>query len=280
MNDFIGFTFKGVHSSSLGIIVVSDGSRYSKNLLPDLQDYTSEIPGGDGSYYFGSEYKNRTFNINFAFDKLSELQIRKIKNLFNGKEINDLIFDEEPYKVFSAKPSSPPTLQFICFEENGERVYKGEGTLTFITFYPYARSKFNYLDNFLLEDYPNKNEWSEVSGMKVSKNNYDTCLETGELKVYNAGDVETDFILSFNNPKTEVNIHLTEHSEKIFELDLPNKDGLVKIDTKKQLILLDSEVINNKLSQGNLFKIPQGENTFNLPTGLTNVNIEYKHIYL
>jgi hypothetical protein len=39
-SDYIGFTFNGVHSSDLGIMRVSDGSRYNDSLLPTIQDKT------------------------------------------------------------------------------------------------------------------------------------------------------------------------------------------------------------------------------------------------
>ena len=34
--DYIGFTFGDVHSSELGLVRVSDGSRYNEDLLPPL----------------------------------------------------------------------------------------------------------------------------------------------------------------------------------------------------------------------------------------------------
>jgi hypothetical protein len=37
-NDFIGFSYNGIHSSDLGIIRTSDGSRFNENLLPVSQD--------------------------------------------------------------------------------------------------------------------------------------------------------------------------------------------------------------------------------------------------
>ena len=52
LQDYIGFSFgtgkfdettgkeKLIHSSELGIIRVSDGSRFSENLLPTIQDKT------------------------------------------------------------------------------------------------------------------------------------------------------------------------------------------------------------------------------------------------
>ena len=54
--DYIGFYFNGYHSSELGIVRVSDGSRFNENLLPTIQDKTVQIPGGDGMYHFGSYY--------------------------------------------------------------------------------------------------------------------------------------------------------------------------------------------------------------------------------
>jgi phage-related protein len=57
--DYIGFTFNGVHSSDLGIVRVSNGSRFDENLLPTIKDKTVEVSGRDGAYYFGSQYTQR-----------------------------------------------------------------------------------------------------------------------------------------------------------------------------------------------------------------------------
>jgi hypothetical protein len=70
--DYVGFTYNNVHSSALGIVRVSDGSRFNENLLPTMQDKTVQVPGADGMYYFGSYYTQRQFNVSFAFDGLTE----------------------------------------------------------------------------------------------------------------------------------------------------------------------------------------------------------------
>jgi predicted phage tail component-like protein len=141
IQDFIGFSFNKQHSSDFNIIRTSDGSRYNTNLTPNLTDKTADVPGGDGQYYFTSFHKNRTFNINFAFDALSEMNIRKLRKWLSGKEVGDLIFDEEPYKAYSAKVTGAPTLKALCFDdEYGRRVYKGEGSITFTCYYPYAHT--------------------------------------------------------------------------------------------------------------------------------------------
>ena len=43
--DFIGFSFNGHRSESLGIVRVSDGSRYNEDLVPTAQDKTVQVPG-------------------------------------------------------------------------------------------------------------------------------------------------------------------------------------------------------------------------------------------
>ena len=56
MQDFTGFRFGQIHSEDLHLIVVSSSNRYTKTLLPNLKDYTTEVLGGDGSYYFGQTF--------------------------------------------------------------------------------------------------------------------------------------------------------------------------------------------------------------------------------
>lgn len=140
MKDFVGFRFGNVHTKDLNLVVVTSSDRYEKNLLPNPKDYTIEIPGGDGQYYFGQTFDSREFNCDVAFDSVDEATWRKISQLFATDKLQDLVFDELPYKTYRAKLKSKPEFKFICFtdRDTGERVYKGEGTLNFICYFPYA----------------------------------------------------------------------------------------------------------------------------------------------
>ena len=139
--DFIGFTYNGYHSiDDLKIYRVSDGDRYNLNISPTAKDKTADVPGGDGMYYLGSYHTKRDFAIKFVFDDLSEEDVRKLSTVFNGQSFHELIFDEWPYKAYDAKISQSPTINYICFDINGERVYKGEGTLNFTCVNPYAHT--------------------------------------------------------------------------------------------------------------------------------------------
>lgn len=117
MGDFTGFSFNGFHSEDLGIVRVSDGDRYKDELMPEFDDATVDIPGGDGIYYFGSYYKSKKFTINIAFDHLTELQYRNIRRIFSTRKPGTLIFNEAPYKCYKVKLESPISLDTICFDE-------------------------------------------------------------------------------------------------------------------------------------------------------------------
>lgn len=148
--DYLGFRFGEHHSRDLGLYRVSDGDRYNDPSIPAFTDTTAKITGGDGTYYWDSFYTQRTFTINCAFDDLSENQLREIRQIFNGKAEDWLVFDETPYKKYRVKVQSPPQIKYLTFREDFEangvslrpRVHKGEITFQFISYTPYA------IDNF------------------------------------------------------------------------------------------------------------------------------------
>ena len=292
--DFIGFSFNEHRSESLGIVRVSDGSRYNEDLVPTTQDKTVQVPGGDGFYYFGSDYTQRQFSINIAFDELTEKQFRELQQVFGTKELGKLVFDERPYKYYMVK-SGKPQLKYICFGKEGERIYKGEGTLTFTAYYPFAKSIFKFLNEY---GNKNKDEWKEASGMKAEKGTYDIVSNNGSISVYNAGDLETDFILKFSLPVDsapigDIKITLSKENvgkvEAFLDLNGFSKKGAdtgFQINTKTNLIEgfnaegLTGTLYNENITQGDFFKIPPQEEGLKISvTGATPTEIVYDYIY-
>ena len=276
--DFTGFSFDGVHSSELNLYRVSDGDRYEEQILPELEDRTIEVPGANRGYYFGSDWKPRTFTIQLAFDSVTEAQYRNIRRLFGQKSICPLIFDERPYKVYMAKIESPISLETICFDEpvkfdddprNGvrhinrteqnpagewetvypytyrtdeltgktktQRIYKGEGSIDFILYEPFAHQLYKTLDQYhdldIYSIYQSRetldpesdidliqkeiNDWAP-SSLLLSQQEFDSNLidrfqlmpvvnehtginyseaYNGQFNVYNAGDIDTPYSL-------------------------------------------------------------------------------------
>lgn len=289
-SDYIGFTFNGVHSDTLGIKRTSEGSRFNENLLPTIQDKTVQVPGGDGMYHFGSYYTQRQFNISYAFDALTEEQLARIKVLFGDKKIHELIFDEAPYKVYQAKVTGSASIKYIPFAEGAtNRIYKGEGSIQFTAYDPYAHSVKKFLDQY---NNTNKDEWKAASGMLESSTGYDTLIDN-TVKLYNPGVKETDFILTLNFVNGIISaggINIGADAQLNFKtITSQNEDDQIKINTKLNLIegykngKKSGMIYNKYITSGTFFKIPVFDGTDTILT-LNQIkayfdNIEYDYIY-
>ncbi len=296
-NDFTGFSFQPIingvpqeeiHSSDLNILHVSDGSRYSENLLPTMKDQTAEIPGGDGMYWWETNNTQRNFTISIAFDSVTEKDKRKLMRTFDGRNLGYLIFDELPFKRYTVKSTGTPNIKFISFYENGKRIYKGEGTLTFIAYYPYAISTKKYLNDFIGDRYINKSEWADASGMKEVNTGYDDISSTSIL-VYNAGDLETDLKLFYNLPLTNQLVIGLDSTTKLIinSINTAATDGdeQICINTANHLIegykngKRSGKLYNSYISYGDFFKIPNDEKDHIISTSSLAAAIEYDYIY-
>lgn len=307
--DFISFTFDGVHSSELGIVRISGGERYEDALTPSSSLQTTTVPGGDGTYYFGMNYTQRSINMNFAFDSLTQSQLARLSSIFGTRKIVSLIFDESPYKVFNVKVAADPRLTYLCFDENGERVYKGEGSINFICYSPFAYSRYKYYEDYTEDNikewtdeygynYNNLDEWIESSGIRTKTYNgilYDTYnITTAKINLWNGGQLPTDFNLyiPFADDSTTIPafyIELDNVGDQLFfkEITKENEnDKFIKINTKTNLVegvnqnkKITGSVYNKYIEKGNFFKIPVGEQVLHTSAGIANEEIEYKFLY-
>ena len=151
--DFLGFTFNGIHSSDLGIVRTVNGLSEYK-MLPTLKDNATDRPNNDGQYYFGSNYSKRDIPVNFAFDHMAESQFQALRRMANDKQLHRLQFDEFGDKFYVAKITGSATMKHLAFVEGGDRIYKGEGTLTFSCLYPYLQEEIivTNQENFEIEN--------------------------------------------------------------------------------------------------------------------------------
>lgn len=286
--DFYGFQFNGVHTSDLNIVRVSDGSRYSENLSPVFQDKTAQMLGSDGTLYWESFDTNKPWAIQVAFDELSEMQYRRLRQVFNGKTMGELIFDELPFKAYTAKVQSSPQFKTICFDTpDGARVYKGEGTINFIAYYPYAKSVHKFLNEFNDYEYDNKAQWAAASGMKPTRASYDGTGTT--INLYNAGDLETDWqafyiINSSGSALTSISLNGGADGQMVFSSISQKKtnDAYIRINSRTNLIegcdsskIPTGSLYNEFLVAGDFFKIPLGESTFVSNTDCNEIRYDY-----
>lgn len=262
---YLGFTYNKIHSSRFGIVRTSTSNRYDDGLAPGTSLKTATVPGKDGAYFFGGQYSPRQFTINFAFDGLTDVQLRELRKWLSGKEIYDLIFDESPYKIYSAAVTGTSVVKHLSFPKNptewGEHeatyeglyygklkdedpapeltrdvVYKGEGSVQFTCYFPFARSRdwyfarnpsarvrYRALSDYIRNDIPplpewanqvnndttgvefdihlcNLGEWRDASGLRENVGGqYDfknLTANANYIEYYNCGDIEADWTVA------------------------------------------------------------------------------------
>ena len=298
-DDLTGFKFGDYHSSQFGLIRVSNGSRYNEYLLPTLKNTTTDVSGMEGTLYFGTQKTTRSFQIDMAFDSLTEEDIRDIREWLTGA--HSLIFDERPYIQYMCILNSAPQLKYLTFEENGERIYKGELSVNFVSYLPYGYSidGKKFIDDFLDENFE---EWSNASHLAY-KNFYEgetlrtyDKFEGNNVYVYNGGDVETDYVLtcyfsegatakiSMNDVSYEFSLRAKSANSTHLELSVNSKlqyarcrdvniaNGVITGISNYEIMLPSTE----------MFKIPIGQSLItctNIDTSAPNV-IDYKYRFL
>ena len=298
-DDLTGFKFGDYHSSQFGLIRVSNGSRYNEYLLPTLKNTTTDVSGMEGTLYFGTQKTTRSFQVDMAFDSLTEEDIRDIREWLTGA--HSLIFDERPYIQYMCILNSAPQLKYLTFEENGERIYKGELSVNFVSYLPYGYSidGKKFIDDFLDENFE---EWSNASHLAY-KNFYEgetlrtyDKFEGNNVYVYNGGDVEADYVLtcyfsegatakiSMNDVSYEFSLRAKSANSTHLELSVNSKlqyarcrdvniaNGVITGISDYAIMLPSTE----------MFKIPVGQSLItctNIDTSAPNV-IDYKYRFL
>ena len=261
---FLGFTYNGRHSSELGIVRINTGNRAEMPLSPSFKDSTAEVPGGKGLYYFNTQIQQRQFTINFAYDDLTEEDVRELREWLNPLEQGELIFDEEPYKVYTVKPNTQPKLSYLVFNKeittetfklyepstvkSSGRVYKGEGAIGLTAYYPYAKAPSKelsyYNPNTKEGGFGSQDEWKTAAG-------FDKEVQLDSLECYNRGDIETPVTLNFKVAK-DINTNETVSGNVGIELysgttsQIGTRIGYVYMDASKMSVNMNY-TINSKL---------------------------------
>lgn len=291
---YVDFTLDGVSSRELGLKRVSDGSRYREEMLPPISPLVAMVPGVDGSYYFGSTWGDRRFQLECVFDDMRESQVRQIKAILSKKGLIPLVFSEYPYKQYMVRVDSEPYFEYVPFaiDERTDRgrIYRGELRLALASHRPYATSVFKDLSELGGVDV---SEWNEAANL-IDLSQYDQpgVLQTN---IYNPGDLPTDVKIYFTFP-TSVNL-IQLGDEGIMKLGaLSPKGDDIGFFYNSETHLLEgfkgspfapiksSNIYNEAITAGSFFKIPKSTRT--IPNALklkfeggTPARIEYEYRY-
>ena len=279
--DFLGFQLGDEHSYNLNITRVSSDNWYNDTLSPNFNDEVISLDGVDGTYYFGTSHTSKQMQIDFAFDKLTDEDFRNLRRMFGYKGLKKLILDEAPYKYYMVRPTQPPILSYICFDEpysesetekeiwtetkigvNSRRVYKGEGSVQLIAYYPYARA---------------------IKPVSIAYN------ATG-ARILNQGDLPApvEIIYNFSQLASGVSLSIRRNGESqgltLNSITPVSGDVYLLINSYTQLLEgLDSNrqktgnLYNKFIASGDFFQLPQGLST--LSSSKAFLSAEFTPIY-
>lgn len=227
MEEFVGFTFCGIHSSKYNVMAISNGSTYTMPLFADFMDKTETVDGYDGEYYFGTNFIGKPRIVSCFVESADENTLRNIQSWFHPKRIGKLTFDESPYKYYIAKVSRKPDFNYTPMGNKSGHFYTGTFEIEFKAFDPFAYSYVNSVDDYTYYE-ESQALWYYDSGIlyheetpPVIANN---ITDTTNLLLYNGGNARTKPIITIAGSADEVTI-LNQTTNQKFTLN-----GLVDVE--------------------------------------------------
>lgn len=172
--EFIDFSFAGRRLSDFGLVAVTSGDRYNFAGSPEFSDETTTVNGVWGQYYWGTNYKTKTYSYNLATDGMTERQFEDFKKHFKpgfyGQFYEDTWFDRYCY----VRLKGTADFSFVPFQEEVEmagvkfqsRIYKGECKISFIQDRPFMYSFYQVL-NSKIEDLPYLNNDNGAAAIRM-----------------------------------------------------------------------------------------------------------------
>jgi phage-related protein len=188
-----GFVYKGVNSSDMGVIRISESNGLFEELFVASKTVKQEkVRGRDEPYHLGVERYVLSFSISLWFEQgLTEERVDEIARWLDQDYYAEIYFNENPTRVFYAMSQGDSTLI-----HNG--IAEGYVKLNFITKSPYSQSPV-YADDFDLS-------LNTVDGMDITFVNkgdinctpmlYIEKIGNGDISIINNSDGGRDFKLA------------------------------------------------------------------------------------
>ena len=215
------------------------------------------------------------------------------------------VIDGEEVEITDVTITREQVTPYVIDHSHTQRIYKGEGKISFICYFPFAKSVFKVLPEEGSED------WAISSGLLTEEEyqDYDVC-ENNVIKLYNPGDIETGFRLYIpgNNLSSSQLTLLYKQNQLVNEdvsgliinpIVLKNNDVGILVDTNSQLIIgvssfthdidgnavykTSGSIYNEYIEVGEFFKIQPNtkfDNTvIEIIGNANNIEIFYDYLY-
>ena len=134
-----GFSYNGIHCEDLGITYIPDPkSRWFAS--PDIDISKEDVSWRDGSYYFYTRRKPRTFTLDCYFENVNVYGRERIRRWLDEKTSGWLVFDDREYIRYKVHPSKANSGKLYLQNEGYfiEDYFNGTMTITFEAEDPYG----------------------------------------------------------------------------------------------------------------------------------------------
>lgn len=243
--EYIDFSFAGRNISEFGLVAVTSSDRYQFPGSPEFKDEVSEVNGVWGQYYWGTNFKTRTYTYSLVTDGMTERQFEEFKRLFRpghyGQFYEDTWFERYCY----VRVKNVLDFTFVPFQEQVEvagvkfpsRFYRGECKLVLIQDKPFLHSFYQVLDSKISDlnnktdngkaalramyhsNIPAQDSWSKEEKCCIGANQ--TLLKSGKIgdiiyngvnsiPYYNPSTFEAESSLEFTIDRTVTTINEIE----------------------------------------------------------------------
>lgn len=241
--EYIDIKFGDKWASEFNLVVVSSGDRYTPPTYGNINSNTSTVMGKRGVYKWKTQYDEKIFTVNIAFDNVPVQDMGKIKAWLNPSKVQKLIFSDEPYKFYYACLNSDPKFELVPFLEEevvivgNKKVYKGvyRGELTL---------EFNAIDGV------GYSEAANYEGVEIAPN-----LEYGNSEYVDSlmPWVQSSNLLNNDDYKTAAKIY----TNSFFDQDTGNSNDCgLGPDLGHRFYLLNSGDTEAKLNMSFDFVLP------------------------
>lgn len=169
--EYIDFKFGDTWASEFNLVAVTNGDRYSPPVYGNMNNNISSVAGKRGVYKWKTQFNEKIFQINIAYDNLSIRDVSKIKAWLNPGQIKKLIFNDEPYKFYYACLNSDPKLDFLPFIENNGKIVGGKEVFCG-TYKGELNLEFCAIDGVAFSEYANYEEVEIEKGLEYRNSGY------------------------------------------------------------------------------------------------------------
>ena len=227
-----GFTYRGIHCEELGCIHMPDAAA-NWFQSPDFEISKEDVSWRDGSFYYYTRRKIRTFTVNCFFEGITMYGRERIRRWLDEKASGDLIFDDRPYVRYRVRPSKIVTGKI--YEQDPDYVFgrKFNGTFN-ITFQ--AEDPLGYLTQLVDEDILNTERENFCNLIRTDMMPAKPGVSDTSFMIYNQGTVPCG--VTFQIAGTAPNgltIRNNTNGTRCVLRGLP-EDGTLNIDSSTGLI--------------------------------------------